>query len=161
MTTTQTFAAELSAQENSREMDLEEARSIQGLMLPAEALCTGQVTVAHEFQPAAEVGGDFLDYFSLADAALAVGTLRSVHKTGQSPANDPFGVERLRELCHGQAVATPRESFSHEFLPRWGSLPASGDAVSISRAGSGLSAAETLVEKAPHVEDAHGAGLFN
>src|SRR5271168_3461941 len=105
MTTTQIFAAELSAQQSSREMDLEEARSIQGLMLPAEALCTGQVTVAHEFQPAAEVGGDFLDYFSLADesiglylgdvcgkglpatlyAALAVGTLRGVHKTGQSP----------------------------------------------------------------------------
>jgi len=75
-------------------------------------------------------------------------------------ADDPFGVERLRELCHGQAVAIP-ESFSHEFLPRWGSLPAGGDAVSISRAGSGPSTAETLVEKAPHVEDAHGAGLFN
>jgi phosphoserine phosphatase RsbU/P len=88
-------------------MDLEEARSIQGLMLPADALSTGQVNVAHEFQPAAEVGGDFLDYFSLADesvglylgdvcgkglpaalyAALAVGTLRGVHKTGQSPSN--------------------------------------------------------------------------
>src|SRR5271168_2841726 len=104
MITTQVLA-EPSAQENSREMDLEEARSIQDLMLPAQALCTGEVTVAHEFQPAAEVGGDFLDYFSLADesiglylgdvcgkglpaalyAALAVGTLRGVHKTGQSP----------------------------------------------------------------------------
>jgi sigma-B regulation protein RsbU (phosphoserine phosphatase) len=99
--------AELSAQENSRESDLEEARSIQELMLPAEALRTPQVTVAHAFKPAAEVGGDFLDYFSLADetvgvylgdvcgkglpaalyAALAVGTLRGVHKTGQSPAS--------------------------------------------------------------------------
>ncbi len=106
MTTTQVLVAELSAQESSREMDLEEARSIQGLMLPGEPLCTREVTVAHEFQPAAEVGGDFLDYFSLADesvglylgdvcgkglpaalyAALAVGTLRGVHKTGQSPA---------------------------------------------------------------------------
>ena len=232
MTTTQIFAAELSAQQSSHEMDLEEARSIQGLMLPAEALCTGQVTIAHEFQPAAEVGGDFLDYFSLADesvglylgdvcgkglpaalyAALAVGTLRGVHKTGQSPANvlntlnrrltirgiprryttmqyavfnpesgvmqiasagisgplhlfpggcrilelsglppgmfadasyetitlqlapgdamvfftdgiieamntadDPFGTERLRELCRGQAVATPRELLERIF----------------------------------------------
>lgn len=99
--------AELSAQENSRESDLEEARSIQELMLPAEALRTPQVAVAHAFKPAAEVGGDFLDYFSLADetvgvylgdvcgkglpaalyAALAVGTLRGVHKTGQSPAS--------------------------------------------------------------------------
>ena len=99
--------AELSAQENCRESDLEEARSIQQLMLPAEALRTPQVTVAHAFKPAAEVGGDFLDYFSLTDetvgvylgdvcgkglpaalyAALAVGTLRGVHKTGQSPAS--------------------------------------------------------------------------
>jgi len=106
MITTQVLA-EPSAQENSREMDLEEARSIQDLMLPAQPLCTGEVTVAHEFQPAAEVGGDFLDYFSLADesiglylgdvcgkglpaalyAALAVGTLRGVHKTGQSPSS--------------------------------------------------------------------------
>jgi sigma-B regulation protein RsbU (phosphoserine phosphatase) len=99
--------AELSAQEDSRESDLEEARNIQELMLPAETLRTPQVTVAHAFKPAAEVGGDFLDYFSLADetvgvylgdvcgkglpaalyAALAVGTLRGVHKTGQSPAS--------------------------------------------------------------------------
>jgi sigma-B regulation protein RsbU (phosphoserine phosphatase) len=98
--------ADLSAQENSRELDLEEARSIQELMLPAEMLQYGNITVAHEFLPATEVGGDFLDYFSLTDAcvglylgdvcgkglpaalyaALAVGTLRGVHKTGQSPA---------------------------------------------------------------------------
>jgi len=104
MTTTQVLA-ELSAQEHTHEMDLEEARGIQALMLPAQELCTGEVTVAHEFQPAAEVGDDFLDYFSLTDesvglylgdvcgkglpaalyAALAVGTLRGVHKTGQSP----------------------------------------------------------------------------
>ena len=64
--------AELSAQENSRESDLEEARSIQELMLPAEALRTPQVTVAHAFKPAAEVGGDFLDYFSLADETVGV-----------------------------------------------------------------------------------------
>lgn len=104
MTATQVFA-ELSALESARELDLEEARSIQGLMLPAEALRSGPVTISHEFQPVTEVGGDFLDYFALADgsiglylgdvcgkglpaalyAALAVGTLRGVHKTGQSP----------------------------------------------------------------------------
>jgi len=98
--------AELSPQEHTRELDLEEARSIQELMLPGQALHTGRVTITHAFQPAAEVGGDFLDYFSLTDgtvgvylgdvcgkglpaalyAALAVGTLRGVHKTGQSPA---------------------------------------------------------------------------
>jgi phosphoserine phosphatase RsbU/P len=106
MMTMTAVLAELSAQENSRELDLEEARNIQELMLPGEALHYGDIRVAHEFLPAAEVGGDFLDYFSLTDgcvglylgdvcgkglpaalyAALAVGTLRGVHKTGQSPA---------------------------------------------------------------------------
>jgi sigma-B regulation protein RsbU (phosphoserine phosphatase) len=86
-------------------MDLEEARAIQGAMLPEGALRTERVSISHEFQPVADVGGDFLDYFELADgtfglylgdvsgkglpatlyAALAVGTLRGVHKTGQPP----------------------------------------------------------------------------
>jgi sigma-B regulation protein RsbU (phosphoserine phosphatase) len=89
-----------------REQELEEARAIQGVMLPGQPLRADGVTISHEFQPAAEVGGDFLDYFLLPDgmiglylgdvsgkglpaalyAALAVGTLRGVHKTGQSPA---------------------------------------------------------------------------
>src|SRR5271154_4861881 len=93
--------------EKLREEELEEARSIQGVMLPAEPLRTANVRISHEFQPVAEVGGDFLDYFEMTDgciglylgdvsgkglpaamyAALAVGTLRGVHKTGQSPAN--------------------------------------------------------------------------
>lgn len=74
-------------------------------MLPSQPLSTGEVTICHAFQPVAEVGGDFLDYFQLADgsvglylgdvsgkglpaamyAALAVGTLRGVHKTGLCP----------------------------------------------------------------------------
>src|ERR1700745_3096523 len=89
------------------EEELEEARAIQSVMLPEQALCVGGVRISHEFQPIAAVGGDFLDYFQLSDgtiglylgdvsgkglpaamyAALAVGTLRGVHKTGQSPAN--------------------------------------------------------------------------
>ncbi|MGA2429487.1 MAG: PP2C family protein-serine/threonine phosphatase [Candidatus Acidiferrum sp.] len=93
--------------EKLREEELEEARSIQSSMLPTEPLNRGGIRISHEFQPVAEVGGDFLDYFELADgciglylgdvsgkglpaamfAALAVGTLRGVHKTGQSPAN--------------------------------------------------------------------------
>jgi sigma-B regulation protein RsbU (phosphoserine phosphatase) len=92
--------------EKLREEELEEARAIQSVMLPAEPLRAGAVRISHEFQPVAAVGGDFLDYFELADgsiglylgdvsgkglaaamyAALAVGTLRGVHKTGQSPA---------------------------------------------------------------------------
>lgn len=65
------------------------------------------MTICHEFQPIAAVGGDFLDYFELTDgtvglyrgdvsgkglpdafyAALTVGTLRGVHKTGTSPSD--------------------------------------------------------------------------
>ncbi len=96
---------ELRSIEKLREQDLEEARIIQNVMLPAHPLRAAGVTISHEFQPAAEVGGDYLDYFSLSDgsiglyigdvsgkglpaalyAALAVGTLRGVHKTGQVP----------------------------------------------------------------------------
>ncbi|MFI5057028.1 MAG: PP2C family protein-serine/threonine phosphatase [Candidatus Acidiferrales bacterium] len=96
---------ELQAIEKMREEELEEARSIQSMMMPAESLHTDCVTISHAFQPMAEVGGDFLDYFELSDrtvgiylgdvsgkglpaamyAALAVGTLRGVHKTAQAP----------------------------------------------------------------------------
>jgi phosphoserine phosphatase RsbU/P len=91
--------------EKLREEDLEEARAIQGMMLPGESLRAGAVRISHEFQPVAAVGGDFLDYFQMSDgsiglylgdvsgkglpaamyAALVVGTLRGVHKTGQAP----------------------------------------------------------------------------
>jgi phosphoserine phosphatase RsbU/P len=96
---------ELPAIEKLREEELEEARLMQSVMLPAESLRAGNVRISHAFQPIAEVGGDFLDYFELTDssvglylgdvsgkglpaamyAALAVGTLRGVHKTGISP----------------------------------------------------------------------------
>jgi phosphoserine phosphatase RsbU/P len=96
---------DLPALEKRREEELEEARAIQNVMLPAESLRAGAVTISHEFQPMAAVGGDFLDYFELMDgniglyvgdvsgkglpaalyAALAVGTLRGVHKTGTPP----------------------------------------------------------------------------
>lgn len=98
---------ELSIIERLQEEGLEEARSIQSLMLPTDALRAGTVEVQHGFQPVAAVGGDFLDYFELTDgtiglylgdvsgkglpaamyAALVVGTLRGIHKTGQSPAD--------------------------------------------------------------------------
>jgi phosphoserine phosphatase RsbU/P len=96
---------ELQTIEKMREEELEEARSIQSMMMPAESLHTDCVTISHAFQPMAEVGGDFIDYFELSDrtvgiylgdvsgkglpaamyAALAVGTLRGVHKTGLTP----------------------------------------------------------------------------
>ncbi|MGB9336773.1 MAG: SpoIIE family protein phosphatase, partial [Candidatus Acidiferrales bacterium] len=98
---------ELRALEALRAADLVEARFIQSVMMPAESLRAGAVTISHEFQPMAEVGGDFLDYFKLADgsiglylgdvcgkglpaamyAALVVGTLRGVHKTGTPPSD--------------------------------------------------------------------------
>ncbi|HTP68024.1 MAG TPA: SpoIIE family protein phosphatase [Dongiaceae bacterium] len=93
--------------ERLREQELEEARVIQGAMLPAQPLHRGDVLISHEFQPVEEVGGDYLDYFELSDgkiglyvgdvsgkglpaalyAALAVGTLRGVHKTGHNPSH--------------------------------------------------------------------------
>lgn len=96
---------EARAIEQLRREEIEEARAIQSVMLPADVLRVGQVTVAYEFQPVETVGGDFLDYFQLPDssvgfyvgdvsgkglpaamyAALAVGILRGIHKTGQSP----------------------------------------------------------------------------
>src|ERR1700719_1817485 len=91
--------------EKLREEELEEARAIQNVMMPSEPLRAGAVRISHKFRPVSEVGGDFLDYFELSHgsvglysadvsgrgqaaamyAALAVGTLRGVHKTGQSP----------------------------------------------------------------------------
>jgi sigma-B regulation protein RsbU (phosphoserine phosphatase) len=90
-----------------RDAELEEARAIQSVMLPEHSLRVRGVSIHHEFQPVEAVGGDFLDYFELSDgtfglylgdvsgkglpaamyAALAVGTLRGVHKTGQSPSS--------------------------------------------------------------------------
>ncbi|HEY6945750.1 MAG TPA: PP2C family protein-serine/threonine phosphatase [Candidatus Acidoferrum sp.] len=108
------------ALEKLREEELEEARAIQSVMLPGESLQVGPVTISHEFQPLAAVGGDFLDYFQLPDgsiglylgdvsgkglpaalyAALAVGTLRGVHKTGTSP-SDVLGMLNRRLLVRG------------------------------------------------------------
>lgn len=91
--------------EGQRENELQEARAIQRAMLASEALKAPQLSIESEFQPFSEVGGDFLDYFLLSDgtaglylgdvtgkglraalfAALAVGTLRGIHKTGTPP----------------------------------------------------------------------------
>ncbi len=96
---------DLLAIEKLREQELEEARIIQGAMLPSHPLHEFGIIVSHEFQPVTAVGGDYLDYFSLSDgtiglylgdvsgkglpaalyAALAIGTLRGIHKTGRRP----------------------------------------------------------------------------
>src|SRR5258708_19954987 len=117
---TTTPPLELRALEKLREEELEEARAIQSVMLPAESLRAGAVMISHEFQPVAAVGGDFLDYFELTDesvglylgdvsgkglpaalyAALAVGTLRGVHKTGTSP-HDVLATLNRRLMIRG------------------------------------------------------------
>jgi sigma-B regulation protein RsbU (phosphoserine phosphatase) len=69
--------------EKLREQELEEARVIQNVMLPLHPLRTAGVTISHEFQPVMEVGGDVSG--KGLHAALAVGTLRGIHKTGMEP----------------------------------------------------------------------------
>lgn len=88
--------------------------------MPAESLRAGGVMISHAFQPIAAVGGDFLDYFELTDgsiglylgdvsgkglpaalyAALAVGTLRGVHKTGTTP-HDVLATLNRRLMIRG------------------------------------------------------------
>ncbi len=93
------------SQERIRVAEIDEARAIQLAMMPRDPLRAGRVEFASKFRPAAEVGGDFLDFFPLDDhsiafylgdvvgkglpaamyAALVVGSLRGMHKTGTSP----------------------------------------------------------------------------
>lgn len=88
------------------ELALGEACLIQSLLLPREPLRTPACEVSHMVRNFADVGGDFLDYFCLSDqkvgiylgdvvgkglpaamyAALSMGMLRSVNKTGEEPA---------------------------------------------------------------------------
>jgi sigma-B regulation protein RsbU (phosphoserine phosphatase) len=58
--------------EKLREEELDEARAIQSGMLPTQPLRIGGITISHEFQPAALLGGDYLDYFSLPDGMIGM-----------------------------------------------------------------------------------------
>jgi sigma-B regulation protein RsbU (phosphoserine phosphatase) len=95
------------AAEKLREHEIEEARTLQRAMVPVAPLQASPVEIANQFRPATQIGGDFLDYFVLTDhtlglylgdvvgkglpaalyAALVVGTLHGIHKTGESPAH--------------------------------------------------------------------------
>ena len=86
---------------------LREAQIIQSSLLPAAALYHDSVELALRFIPFSEVGGDFADFFRLPDgligiylgdvvgkglpaamfAALVMGTLRGIHKTGTDTAD--------------------------------------------------------------------------
>ena len=84
-----------------------EAIDIQQALLPSGPLCLPFVEICFQFRPALMVSGDFLDYFPIGPhnfaglyvgdtagkgiaaalyGALAVGTLRGIHKEGTSPA---------------------------------------------------------------------------
>jgi phosphoserine phosphatase RsbU/P len=91
--------------ERLRAMEIEEARNIQQAMVCVEPLNADLVEIVSRFRPVIEVGGDFLDYFRLEDrrfglylgdvvgkglaaamyAALAMGTIRGIHKSGTTP----------------------------------------------------------------------------
>jgi serine phosphatase RsbU (regulator of sigma subunit) len=91
--------------EQLRALEIEEARNIQRAMVCVESLRITPTEIASRFRPVKEVGGDFLDYFQLEDqrlgiylgdvvgkglaaamyAALAMGTIRGIHKSGTSP----------------------------------------------------------------------------
>jgi hypothetical protein len=72
-------SVEIHAIEQLPEQELEEARTIQGVLLAAQPLRTPTVTISHEFQPAAEVGRGYLDYFQLSDRTIGriSGTFRA------------------------------------------------------------------------------------
>ena len=96
---------DLSALLHLRQSELEEARNLQFSLLPDVPLKLDGLEFTARCRPAAAVGGDFLDYFPLSDqrvgvyigdvvgkglsaamyAALTVGTLRGIHKTGCPP----------------------------------------------------------------------------
>jgi phosphoserine phosphatase RsbU/P len=86
--------------------DKEEAREIQQSLIPTGGLKGDRFEIAHRFSPLAEVGGDFADFFNLPNgcvglyvgdvvgkglsaamyAALVMGMLRGINKTGEDPA---------------------------------------------------------------------------
>jgi sigma-B regulation protein RsbU (phosphoserine phosphatase) len=81
----------------------DEAREIQGSLLPSGTLRNTFVEIAYRFSPFAEVGGDFADFYTLPNgtaglyigdvvgkglaaamyAALVMGTLRGINKTDE------------------------------------------------------------------------------
>jgi sigma-B regulation protein RsbU (phosphoserine phosphatase) len=106
----------------------EEAQQIQYSLLPAGPLRASAFEIAYRFSPFAGVGGDFADFFELPDgqagiyvgdvvgkglpaalyAALVMGLLRGLHKTGASTA-DSLAVLNKRMLVRpvaGRFAAT-------------------------------------------------------
>jgi len=100
--------------------DKEEAREIQQSLIPTAGLQGDQFEVAFRFSPLAEVGGDFADFFKLPNgqvglyigdvvgkglsaamyAALVMGMLRGINKTGEEPA-------KVLELLNKRLLVRP------------------------------------------------------
>jgi serine phosphatase RsbU (regulator of sigma subunit) len=143
---TTTAVNDLAAIGELREQELEEARIIQGAMLPAQPLHQFDIFISHEFQPVTEVGGDYLDYFVLSDgtiglylgdvsgkglpaalyAALAIGTLRGIHKSGQRPGRV---LSLLNERLHVRNIPGRHTAIQYAIF-----YPATGEMI-ISSAG--------------------------
>jgi phosphoserine phosphatase RsbU/P len=107
---------------------IREAQIIQTSLLPATALRHESVELAFRFIPFSDVGGDFADFFRLPNgligvylgdvvgkglpaamfAALVMGTLRGIHKTGTDTAQVLANLnERLvQRPIHGRFCAT-------------------------------------------------------
>lgn len=137
---------DLAAIEKLREQELEEARIIQSAMLPSQPLHQFDIFISHEFQPVTEVGGDYLDYFVLSDGtvglylgdvsgkglpaalygALAVGTLRGIHKTGKRPGHV---LSLLNERLHLRGIPGRHTAIQYAIF-----YPATGEMI-ISSAG--------------------------
>src|ERR1700686_644994 len=89
---------------------IREAKLIQTSLLPTQGLRNDSVDIAFRFIPFSDVGGDFVDFFRLPDgligiylgdvvgkglsaamfAALVMGTLRGIHKSGTDTARVLF-----------------------------------------------------------------------
>ena len=102
---------------------IQEAKTIQSSLLPATLLCHESVEIAFRFIPFSDVGGDFADVFCLPDgligiylgdvvgkglpaamfAALVMGTMRGIHKTGTDTA-------RVLALLNQRLVQRPVKS---------------------------------------------------
>jgi sigma-B regulation protein RsbU (phosphoserine phosphatase) len=107
---------------------IREAQIIQSSLLPRSALSHQSVELAFRFTPLFEVGGDFADFFVLPGgligiylgdvvgkglpaamfAALVMGTLRGIHKTGTDTADVLAGLnERMvQRPIHGRFCST-------------------------------------------------------
>ena len=99
--------------EHAYEVHAQEARLIQSSLLPTHGFCHQSIEIAFRFVPFSDVGGDFADFFALPNgtvsiyladvvgkglpaamyAALVMGTLRGIHKTGTNTAGRPGQIE--------------------------------------------------------------------